>query len=57
MIVVLVYLHREVAWWFTAGLGERVTWLGVSVVAGAGVYAVALLLLGMRPDQFRLRHD
>ena len=57
MIAVLLQLHRETAWWTSAAPGQRVTWLGVSVAAGAGAYFVALLLLGMRPAQFRMRHD
>ena len=57
MIAALWALHRDVAWWLSAGLADRVWWLGVAVVAGAGAYFVALLVLGMRPAQFRLRHD
>jgi putative peptidoglycan lipid II flippase len=57
MIVVLWALHRTSAWWIDAALGERVVWLAVSVGAGAGAYFVALFVLGMRPAQFRVRHD
>ena len=57
MVVVLTQLYRATEWWTTAALGDRVLWLGVSVVAGAGTYFVALLVLGMRPGQFKLRHD
>ena len=57
MIGALWSLHRDVAWWLSAGLVDRVTWLGFAVVAGGGAYFVALLALGMRPEQFRLRHD
>ena len=57
MVAVLFALHRSGAWWASAALAERVGWLTVSVVAGAGTYFVALLLLGMRPAQFQLRHD
>jgi hypothetical protein len=32
-------------------------WLALAVVAGAGAYFVALLALGMRTWQFRMRHD
>jgi putative peptidoglycan lipid II flippase len=55
MITVLLQLHRETTWWTGAALGQRVTWLAVSVAAGAGAYFLALLLLGMRPAQFRMR--
>ena len=57
MIVVLLALHRETSWWTNAALVERVAWLAVSVAAGAGAYFLALLLLGMRPAQFRMRPD
>ncbi len=57
MVGVLSLVHRETTWWLGAGLGERVWWLGVSVAAGAGIYFIALLALGMRPAQFRMRHD
>ncbi|MDH3621632.1 MAG: murein biosynthesis integral membrane protein MurJ [Gammaproteobacteria bacterium] len=56
MIGVLLFLHRSAAWWTEAGLTDRVAWLGVSVVAGAGVYFIALVVLGLRPAQFRMRH-
>jgi peptidoglycan biosynthesis protein MviN/MurJ (putative lipid II flippase) len=57
MIAALWALHRDVSWWLSAGLLDRVTWLGIAVTTGAGAYFVALLVLGMRPAQFRLRHD
>jgi hypothetical protein len=40
-----------------AGSAERIMWLGISVGAGAVAYFLALMVLGMRPVQFRLRHD
>ena len=57
MIGVLWVLHRTSSWWIAAALGERVVWLAVSVAAGAGAYFAALFVLGMRPGQFRVRHD
>jgi putative peptidoglycan lipid II flippase len=57
MGVVLVQLHRDISWWSGAGLAERAWWLGVSVVAAAAVYFVALMVLGLRPQQFRLGQD
>ena len=54
---VLATLHRDGSWWGDALLVDRVWWLGVSVVAGAGAYFVALAVLGVRPQQFRLRQD
>jgi len=49
-------LHRAATWWMAAGQADRVGWLSVSVVAGAGAYFVALVVLGLRPAQFRMRH-
>ncbi|MDJ0750522.1 MAG: murein biosynthesis integral membrane protein MurJ [Woeseiaceae bacterium] len=57
MVVVLLQLHRATDWWLGASLGDRVGWLGVSVAAGAAAYFLALVVLGLRPSQFRLRHD
>ncbi len=57
MIVVLQQLYRATEWWTAAGSGDRVTWLAVSVIAGAATYFVVLLVLGMRTSQLRLRHD
>jgi putative peptidoglycan lipid II flippase len=57
MVAVLWALHREMGWWMSAGLADRVLWLSVAVAAGAGAYFVSLLALGMRLEQFRLRHD
>ena len=57
MIAVLLQLYRATDWWTSVALGQRVTWLAVSVVAGGATYFLALLLLGTRPSQFRMRHD
>lgn len=55
MCAVLLQFHRPLAWWFSAGLPERAYWLSMSVAAGAATYFVALLMLGMRLSQFRMR--
>jgi putative peptidoglycan lipid II flippase len=55
MCAVLVQLHRPLEWWLGVGLSNRVYWLCVSVIAGGVAYFLALLILGMRPSQFRLR--
>lgn len=57
MIVVLLTVHRSLAWWIEAALMDRVVWLAVSVIAGAAVYFAALVVLGLRPSQLRMRHD
>ncbi len=55
MCFVLYQLARPLAWWLDVTLIDRVLWLAVSVAAGAASYFISLLVLGMRPAQFRLR--
>lgn len=57
MVVVLVQLARPLAWWLESGLAGRSLWLGLEVAAGGAVYFGVLLLLGMRPAEFRLRRE
>jgi putative peptidoglycan lipid II flippase len=57
MIVTLLQLQKAATWWLAASLSQRVVWLAVSVVAGAGIYFIVLLVLGLRPSQLRMRHD
>jgi len=54
MCVVLWWLHAPTTWWLQASIGERVYWLGVTVVVGAVAYFLALLLSGVRIGQFRM---
>jgi putative peptidoglycan lipid II flippase len=54
MTVVLWQMHRATDWWIGAALGERVLWLALSVLAGAGAYFATLLVSGMRTAQFRM---
>ncbi|NNC76431.1 MAG: murein biosynthesis integral membrane protein MurJ [Woeseiaceae bacterium] len=56
MWLALGVLHRPLDWWLGAGLLERATWLSVSVLAGAGIYVLVLLALGLRPARFRIGH-
>ncbi len=55
MGVVLWWLHLPTAWWLGAGIGERISWLGVTVVAAVAAYFTMLLMLGMRPSQLSMR--
>ncbi|MDH3748364.1 MAG: murein biosynthesis integral membrane protein MurJ [Gammaproteobacteria bacterium] len=55
MWAILAWLQRPLEWWLEAGLAARTGWLGVSVVAGAGIYFLVLLAVGLRPSKFRLR--
>ena len=57
MVAILWQMHRATSWWLEAGLADRITWLGASVVAGAGAYFLSLVITGMRPAQFRMGYD
>ena len=54
MWAMLDVLHRPLDWWLGVDLTTRVTWLGVSVVAGGIVYVVVLAVLGLRPSKLKL---
>ena len=55
MWVVLAQMQRPVDWWLGTGAIDRVAWLALSIAAGAVAYFAILLVLGMRPANFRLR--
>lgn len=57
MTAVLIWMHRPLNWWLTAGIADRTAWLAVNVIAGAVCYFVVLFAVGMRPSKFRLRHQ
>jgi putative peptidoglycan lipid II flippase len=48
-------LGRPLTWWLEVGSVDRITWLTVSIVAGAAVYFVVLLVLGLRPSKLGIR--
>jgi putative peptidoglycan lipid II flippase len=54
MCAALWWLHAPTTWWLQASIGERVSWLGVTVITGVAAYFLALLLFGMRLGQFRM---
>jgi putative peptidoglycan lipid II flippase len=54
MTVAIVWLQRPLDWWVGVGVLDRSIQLGAVVTAGAAVYFVALLLLGLRPSQLKL---
>jgi putative peptidoglycan lipid II flippase len=56
MVLLLLQLVRPLDWWLRSGLGTRTLWLLLEVAAGGGVYFAVLLLLGLRLNDFRLRH-
>jgi putative peptidoglycan lipid II flippase len=55
MWVVIDQLARPLSWWLGATMTDRVGWLTVSIVAGAGVYFVVLFALGLRPSKLGIR--
>lgn len=57
MAVSLLQLARPLEWWLQSELMARSTWLVVTIATGAGVYFAALLLIGVRPAQLRLKSD
>jgi putative peptidoglycan lipid II flippase len=57
MAVCLLQLARPLAWWLQSSLVTRSMWLAATIAAGAVVYFAALLALGVRPAQLRLRSE
>jgi putative peptidoglycan lipid II flippase len=55
MWAALDWLKRPLDWWLGVDAGDRVEFLGVSVAAGALVYFVVLLALGLRPSKLGIR--
>lgn len=55
MIACLRLLGRPLDWWLDVSTWDRSVWLGTLVIAGAVTYFIALLILGVRPSQFRHR--
>ena len=51
----LIALDQSVQEWYAQSLWQRVWHLSVLVVVGAGVYFLALLVMGIRPQQLLLR--
>ncbi len=55
MWAALDWLSRPLEWWLSVGVLERVEYLGINVVAGAGAYFIMLLALGLRPSKLGIR--
>jgi putative peptidoglycan lipid II flippase len=56
MYAVLQQLYRPLEWWIEASFTGRAGWLAVTIITAVGTYFVALLLMGTRLSQFRLKH-
>jgi putative peptidoglycan lipid II flippase len=57
MYIVLHQLYRPLEWWISAAFTGRVAWLAITILAAAGTYFLALIFMGTRLSQFRLRAD
>jgi len=57
MYATLYWLYRPLEWWIESSFSGRVGWLAVTIIAGVGTYFIALLLMGTRLSQFRLKAD
>ncbi len=57
MYATLYQLYRPLEWWIERSFSGRVGWLTVTIIAGVGTYFIALLLMGTRLSQFRLKAD
>jgi putative peptidoglycan lipid II flippase len=55
MWAVISRLERPLAWWLEVSSADRVTWLAVSILAGAGAYCLVLFALGLRPSKLGIR--
>jgi putative peptidoglycan lipid II flippase len=48
-------LDRPLTWWLSVDASDRVAWLAVSIVTGAGVYGIVLFALGLRPSKLGIK--
>jgi putative peptidoglycan lipid II flippase len=55
MWAVIAWLDRDLSWWLGVGNFDRISWLAVSIAAGAGVYFLVLVVLGLRPSKLGIR--
>jgi putative peptidoglycan lipid II flippase len=55
MGAVVNWLNRPLAWWIDSGALDRAIWLAVTIIAGAGIYALVLMTLGLRIANLGMR--
>jgi putative peptidoglycan lipid II flippase len=55
MAIVVIWMNRPLEWWLDAAVLARVSWLAAMIIAGATVYAVVLLALGLRVSSLGMR--
>jgi putative peptidoglycan lipid II flippase len=55
MWAVIAWLERDLSWWLGVGNFDRISWLAISIGAGAGAYFLVLVSLGLRPSKLGIR--
>lgn len=55
MYLVLEQLYRPLEWWLSVSFTGRMSWLALTIAVAVGSYFLALLVMGTRLSQFRLR--
>lgn len=55
MAILLIELMPAVTNWLTMGIWQRIQHMGILVIAGACVYGLVLILLGLRPSDLKHR--
>lgn len=55
MGVLVASLNRPLTWWIESGIATRASWLAVIIFAGAVVYGLVLLTLGLRISGLGMR--
>jgi putative peptidoglycan lipid II flippase len=48
MVAAIMWQLEDMSVWLSWSLGQRVMWLSMLIGLGAGVYLVALLVMGVR---------
>jgi len=55
MWAIIAWLERPLSWWLAVSDFERVSWLAISILAGAGAYFLVLVVLGVRPSKLGIK--
>jgi putative peptidoglycan lipid II flippase len=55
MAFVVIWLNRPLAWWIDSSSVVRAGWLAVIIAAGAGIYGLVLVSLGLRIANLGMR--
>lgn len=55
MVIVVLFMNKPLEWWLNSEAWVRVSWLAATIAAGAAVYAVVLLALGLRVSSLGMR--